>query len=48
MKALKVLAVALFATFACTAANAQTHHPRRVVHHHHHRHVVHHHAHHKM
>ncbi|SDP99111.1 hypothetical protein SAMN05428975_4910 [Mucilaginibacter sp. OK268] len=45
MKALKILAVVLFATFAYTAANAQTHH--RVVHRHHH-HVVHHPRHHKM
>jgi hypothetical protein len=44
MKALKVIAVALVATFACTVANAQTHRHHRV--HHRHHHVVH--RHHKM
>jgi len=48
MKALKILAVVLFATFIYTAASAQTHHRHRVVHRHHHHHIVHHPRHHKM
>jgi len=47
MKALKILAVVLFATFAYTTASAQTHHCRHVVHRHHHP-VVHHPRHHRL
>ncbi|WP_172333894.1 hypothetical protein [Mucilaginibacter sp. SG564] len=48
MKALKILVVALFATFAYTTASAQTHHHRHVVHRHHHHPVVHHPRHHRL